>query len=255
MKVLIIGDVIGQGGCDFVREQLPLLRRQYQPDIVIANGENSAQGNGILPYSANHLFDSGVDLITTGNHALKRREIYELFDSDLPLIRPANFHRSAPGVGVYVIDKLKYKLAVVNLMGVALMEPLSNPFDCIDELLTGIDTKNIIVDFHAEATSEKAAMGFYLDGRVSAVVGTHTHVQTADERILPKGTGYITDLGMCGAIDSVLGVRPEQAIQRLKTALPTRFENAEGPHLMGGVVLEIDQNTGKCTNMNRFLLK
>lgn len=252
MRVLMLGDVVGQGGCDFVRSKLPAVKSQYAVDLVVANGENSAEGNGILPSSANHLMDSGVGIITTGNHGLRRREIYPLLEEADWLLRPANLHSTAPGRGYTIYDAGRFRVCVINLQGVVYMEHSENPFDCIDRLLPKIDTPNILVDFHAEATSEKLALSYYLDGRVSAVVGTHTHVQTADERILPKGTGYITDLGMCGSIDSVLGVKPELAVQRLRTHLPVRFENAVGNYRMSGVLLEIDQNTGKTTNISRI---
>ena len=253
MNILMLGDVVGQGGCEAVRKQLPLLKKHYSADAVIVNGENSAQGNGILPSSAKHIFDSGADVITTGNHVFRRREIYELLDrEDGAIIRPANFSSENPGRGVYLLDMLKFKLAVVNIMGTAGMEPLKNPFDTIDEILKKLDTPNVILDFHAETTSEKRAMGFYLDGRVSLVAGTHTHVQTADEQILPNGTAYITDLGMCGPKQSVLGVKPEQVIARFRTAMPTRFENPDGVQIVCGIALELDEKSGKAKNIERF---
>jgi len=252
MMVLMLGDVVCSNGCEAVRALLPGLKKEYKADIVIANGENSAVGNGILPSSARHLFDSGVDVITTGNHVFRRREIYDLLDENNGIIRPANFPASNPGTGVFIVDSLKFKLAVVNLMGTALMEPLKNPFDTIDELLKDLPVKAVLLDFHAETTSEKRAMGFYLDGRVSAVVGTHTHVQTADEQILKNGTAYITDVGMCGPRDSVLGVKPEAVIRRFRTSLPTRFENSDGVSIVNGVAIEIDQSSGKALSINRF---
>lgn len=255
IRILMIGDVVGQGGCDAVRAKLPAFKRAQKIDLVVANGENSAEGNGILPHSAEHLFDSGVDVITTGNHALRRREIYEYFDEGKSLVRPANFHREAPGVGYLTLDLLRYQLCVVNLQGVVYMEPLENPFDCIDRILREVKTPNILVDFHAEATSEKLALAYYLDGRVTAVVGTHTHVQTADEKVLPQGTGYITDLGMCGAEHSVLGVRPDLAIKRLRTHLPVRFENERENCILHGVVLEINEKTGKTNKIIRHEIK
>lgn len=251
MKLLMLGDVVGQYGCDFLRQHLPACKKKYGVDIVIANGENSAEGNGVLPHSAQHLWDSGVDVITTGNHALRRREVYDLLDSDQPIIRPVNFHNEAPGSGVYYVDMLRYRLCVVNLQGVVYMDPIENPFEAIDRVLAQVDTPNIVVDFHAEATSEKLAMAFYLDGRISALVGTHTHVQTADERILPGGTGYITDLGMCGSFNSVLGVKPEQAIRRMRTNLPTRFENDKSPCILSGLFIEIDEKLGKTHRVER----
>ncbi len=257
MQILMIGDVVGQGGCAFVRQCMPALRRLYSPDLVIANGENSAEGNGILPSSADHLLDSGVDIITLGNHGLRRREIYSVLEESDQVIRPANFHPEAPGSGICVFDRPGMpRVAVINLNGTCYMDTAyENPFDCADRLLKKIDAKVIVVDFHAEATSEKLCMGFYLDGRVSAVVGTHTHIQTADERILPGGTGYITDMGMCGSFHSVLGVRPELAIKRFRTNLPTRFENDPGPCRLSGVLLEVDPKTGKTIQIQRINLE
>lgn len=252
MVLLMLGDVVGQGGCDAVRAQLPLLKREYGADAVVVNGENAAVGNGILPANAKHLFDSGADVVTTGNHAFRRREIYELMEERSGVLRPANYSSEAPGCGVFVLDLLRVRIAVVNLMGTAGMEPLTNPFDCIDEILKTLDTPVVAVDFHAEMTSEKRAMGFYLDGRVTVVAGTHTHVQTADEQILPGGTGYITDLGMCGPLHSVLGVRPEQAVARFRTALPVRFENAQGPQTVCGAAIELDEKSGRALHMERI---
>lgn len=252
MNVLMLGDVVGLGGCEAVREHLPGLKQHYSADMVIINGENSAQGNGILPSSAKYLFDSGADVITTGNHVFRRREIFEVLDRKEAIIRPANFSAENPGVGVYVLDMLRYRVAVVNLMGTAGMEPLANPFDTIDNILKTLDTPNIILDFHAETTSEKRAMGFYVDGRISLFAGTHTHVQTADEQILPQGTGYITDLGMCGPKQSVLGVKPEQVIARFRTAMPTRFENPDGEQIICGIAAEIDEKTGKTLRIERI---
>ncbi|MFV0496952.1 MAG: TIGR00282 family metallophosphoesterase [Candidatus Fimivivens sp.] len=252
MNILMLGDVVGQGGCEVVREHLPRLKRHYGADTVIINGENSAQGNGILPSSAKHLFDSGANVITTGNHVFRRREIYELLDQQEGIIRPANFSAETPGSGVYMLDMLRCRIAVVNLMGTAGMEPLANPFDTIDKILETLGTPNIILDFHAETTSEKRAMGFYLDGRISLLAGTHTHVQTADEQILPNGTGYITDLGMCGPKQSVLGVKPEQVIARFRTAMPTRFENPDGEQIICGIAVEIDERDGKTKAIERI---
>lgn len=254
MKILAVGDVVGTFGCEFLRKKLPQLKKQKNIDICIVNGENSAQGNGILPQSANHLLDSGADLITTGNHSFRRFEIYDKFDEEgFPLIRPANFHRTAPGKGYYIIDKGFIQIAVINLIGVAYLENNENPFECIDRVLEEVKHCKIkILDFHAEATGEKRAMGFYLDGRISAMFGTHTHVQTADEQILPNGTGYITDLGMTGAVQSVLGVTPNLVIEKMKTNMPVRFENPDGECKMEGCIFEIDNKTGKTISVERI---
>lgn len=248
INVLCIGDVVGAAGCEFLRKTLPAYKKSRGVDICVANGENSAQGNGITPYSAEHLLTSGVDLITTGNHAFRRPEAYSYFDSGAPLLRPANIHRSSPGKGCHIIDKGRYQLAVVNLIGRVHMDPCDNPFDCIDEILRQISVKTILVDFHAEATAEKRALGFYLDGRASAVFGTHTHVQTSDAGVLPNGTGYITDLGMTGTINSVLGVSAALAIEKMRTGMPVRFENPKSECSMEGCVFEIDEKTGKCVS-------
>ncbi len=253
MKLLFLGDVVGQAGCDYFFKHLPELKRKHSVDVCIANGENSAEGNGILPHSAEQLFASGVDVITTGNHVLRRREIYDTLDRGEAIVRPLNMHPSAPGVGFYILDKMRYQVCVVSLMGRVYMDFVDNPFEAMDKLLSEIQTPNIIVDFHAEATSEKLAMAYHLDSRVTAVLGTHTHVLTADERILPGGTAYITDAGMCGAIDSILGVRPELALKRIKTGLPVRFETAKTEHQMTGVLLDIDEKSGKARGITRIV--
>ena len=247
MNILMIGDVVGQAGCDYLREKLPLLKKRYGADIVVANGENSAEGNGMTPKSLRHMMDSGVDVITSGNHALRRREVYDLLDKKQGVLRPANYHPSAPGTGVYLYDDPRNRLWVVNLQGVVYIQNLQNPFDCMDALLQQVDSPCILVDFHAEATAEKLCLSYYLDGKVSAVIGTHTHVPTADARILPNGTGYITDVGMCGGYESVLGVKRDIAIQKMRTGLPTRFENETQDVRISAVALEIDNQTGKCT--------
>ena len=254
MVVLALGDVVGPAGCDYLRSRLPRLKTQYGVEVTIANGENSAKGNGITPQSAKQLFDSGVDVITTGNHALRRREVYELLDRADGVIRPANYHPEAPGMGYYLFDGRTFRLCVINLQGVVYLQNIENPFDCIDRLLETIDTPNIILDFHAEATAEKMCMGFHLDGRVSAVLGTHTHTPTADARVLPGGTGYITDLGMCGSLDSVLGVKADIALHRTRTGLPVRFAEESENIRMSGVVLDIDASNGKCRSIESLAL-
>lgn len=249
MKILTIGDVVSSQGCEYLRQELPKLKRELKIDAVIVNGENSAVGNGITPKSADFLLDCGADVITLGNHSLRRREIYDyLDDTNKPIIRPANYHKSAPGRGYFIIDKGSFQIAVINLQGIIYLEPVENPFSVIGAIIDEIKelgVKIIFVDFHAEATSEKRAMGFYLDGKISALFGTHTHVQTSDNQILPLGTGYVTDIGMTGTYYSVLGVDPECIIKKLKTALPVKFENNDGPCVLEGCLFEIDIDTGK----------
>lgn len=253
MKLLFIGDVVGDKGCDFLEKKIYMIKKEYDISLVVINGENSALGNGITPYSYQRLIALGADVITTGNHCFRRKESISLYDENETLLRPANFPEGVPGHGFTVIDLGFCQVAVVNLMGTAYMEPLDNPFYCIDSLLEKIDTKNIIVDFHAEATSEKKAMGFYLDGRVTAVLGTHTHVQTADETILPNGTAYITDAGMTGAELSVLGVKSELAIEKIKYHAPVKFEESENPCFINGVVIDFDEHNGKANKITRII--
>ena len=256
MNLLFLGDVVGTAGCDAVRRHLPNLKRQYKIDFTVINGENSADGNGILPGSAESLFDSGADVITTGNHVLRRKEIYDRLDEeDCPILRPANFHPTTPGHGVITMDLLRYRVTVINLMGNVYMDYCANIFDTIDALLPRIDSKIILIDLHGEATSEKLAMAHYLDGKVSLIVGTHTHVQTADEQIFPGGTGYITDLGMCGPMHSVLGIKPELALKKMRGNLPVRFENAPSPACISGIIAQIDERTGKTTKIERISIK
>ncbi len=223
-------------------------------DLVIANGENSADGNGLTPVSVQFLYDSGVDVITSGNHSFRRKESYELFDSSEYLIRPANFPSSVPGRGACIVDMGRVQIGVINLMGTIYMESLDSPFDTADRLLADMP-KITLIDFHAEATGEKRSFGYYLDGRVSAVFGTHTHVQTADECVLPQGTGYITDLGMTGPIQSVLGVKPELVIEKMRTKMPVRFALAEGDCKMECALFQIDEKSGKTVSVERIQIQ
>lgn len=255
MNILAIGDVVGSIGCTFLRARLPQLKKLKCIDLVIANGENSADGNGVTPASAQFLFDSGVDVITTGNHSFRRRESYELYDSCEYFLRPANFPSSAPGKGFCIVDMGRIQVGVINLMGVVYMESLGSPFDTADRLLTSGMPKITLIDFHAEATGEKRSFGYYLDGRVSAVFGTHTHVQTADECVLPGGTGYLSDLGMTGPTNSVLGVKPELVIQKMRTKMPVRFDLADGNCQMDCALFDIDEKTGKTTKVERMQIQ
>lgn len=245
MNVLMIGDVVGHTGCDHLRRVLPAVKRQYAVDITIVNGENSADGNGILPVSARHIMDSGADVITGGNHTFRRPEAVNLLEQNACVLRPANYPPGTPGHGIYTVDKGRFRLTVINLMGTAYLENLPCPFAALDALLAQEHAPACLVDFHAEATAEKQALAYYADGRISALIGTHTHVQTADPQILPGGTGYLTDVGMTGPIHSVLGVKPELSIQKMRTKLPVRFATADGPCRMDGVLLTINNTTGK----------
>lgn len=252
MNILALGDVVGGIGCRFLRKHLPSFKKIKGVDLVIANGENSADGNGLTPTSVQYLFDSGVDVVTSGNHSFRRRESYDYYDSCPFLLRPANFPPTAPGKGFCVVDMGRIQVGVVNLMGVVYMESMESPFDAADRILAEQDLPKItLVDFHAEATGEKRALASYLDGRVSAVFGTHTHVQTADECVLPEGTGFLSDLGMTGPLNSVLGVKNELVIQKLRTKMPVRFDFADGDCRICGAIFSIDEKTGKTVSVER----
>lgn len=253
INILCIGDVVGSIGCEFLREKLPPLKRLKGIDLVIANGENSADGNGVTPASVQHLLDSGADVITTGNHSFRRRESYDLYDSSECLLRPANYPPAAPGRGLCIVDMGRFQAAVINLLGTVYLESLESPFEKLDALLAQPDLPKIrILDFHAEATGEKRAMGYFADGRITAMFGTHTHVQTADPCLLPEGTGYITDVGMTGPIDSVLGVKPEIIVKKFVTKMPARFDTAKGPCHMDCVIFSVDEKTGRCVEAERL---
>ncbi len=251
MKILFIGDVVGQNSCEYLGSKLPKIKREHSIDLTIVNGENSADGNGITPFSANLLLNGGADIITTGNHCFRRREMNDMYEESSVIIRPANLGEIY-GNGWCIADMGSARVAVINLMGMAYMDNCDNPFFCIDKILKEIDTPNIIVDFHAEATSEKKAMGYYLEGRVSAVLGTHTHVQTNDDEILGHHTGYITDVGMTGAKRSVLGVDKDVIISRLTTYYPQKHTYPDGEIMINGVVLEIDKKNGKCLSIEKI---
>ena len=249
MNILVLGDVVSDNGCEFIRKKLPAFKKLKNIDFTIANGENSSAGNGITPFSADHLFTSGVDFITTGNHVYRRKEIFDYLDDCESIIRPYNYNSANPGNGVALVDMGMYSIGIINLMGTMFMENLENPFNAADKALKELEgkTKIILVDFHAEATSEKQALAYYLDGRVSAFFGTHTHVLTNDDRILEKGTGYISDIGMCGVIDSVLGVEKNIVIDKFRNNMPVRFDNAKGKCMINGCIFTLDEKSGKCT--------
>lgn len=251
MHLMFIGDVVGATGCNFLASKIPTLKKKYSPDILVVNGENSATGNGITVSSANSLLRLGADVITTGNHAFRRHESQSAFEDIPNLLRPANFPEGVLGRGFCILDLGRTQIAVVNLMGTAFMDPLDNPFSVIDKLLKEIPCKNIFLDFHAEATAEKKAMGYYLDGRITALFGTHTHVQTADETVLKGGTAYITDVGMTGPEESVLGVCKDAAISKLRFHLPVRFTEAETACFVCGCVVDFDEKTGLARSVER----
>lgn len=254
MRILMIGDIVGRAGRNAVKEQLGTIRQELNINMVVANGENAAGGNGITPDIARDLFSYGVDVLTMGNHVWDKKDIVPYIEKESKIVRPANYPPGTPGRGVGVFDINGHKVAVMNLSGRVYLSDLDCPFRKADELLAKVkDQANIILlDFHAEATSEKIAMGWYLNGRVSVVVGTHTHVQTADERILPEGTAYITDLGMTGPFNSVLGVKTDIILQKFTTQMPVRFEVADGPYQFNAVMVEIDEFTGMATSIERI---
>jgi metallophosphoesterase (TIGR00282 family) len=254
MNVLMVGDVYGEPGRAAVARLVPRLRDELALDLVIVNVENAAAGFGITPAIARAFLDQGVDVMTSGNHVWDKKEIVEYIARENLLLRPANFPVGTPGTGFITIKAGPHRVAVLNLMGRIFMSPIDCPFRKADEIVPQLrrETPIILVDMHCEATSESQAMGWYLDGRVSAVVGTHRHVQTADERVLPGGTAYITDLGMTGPVDSVIGVDRAQIIQRFLTQMPMKFEVAKGPAALHGVVITLDPETGRASAIRRL---
>lgn len=254
MRILFIGDVVGNAGCVFLQQQLHFLKREYETDLVIVNGENSATGNGITKHSMDQIFDAGADIITTGNHCFQRRESISIYENE-NVLRPLNFPVDCPGHGVMIWDNGPVQVAVVNLMGTAFMDPLDNPFTVIELLLPTLPTRNIFVDFHAEATAEKKAMGHFLAGKVTAVVGTHTHVQTADEIILKGHTGYLTDVGMTGPELSILGVSVKPALDRFRFRYAQRFTESDSVCFGNGVIIDFDARCGKCTKIKRLIFR
>jgi 2',3'-cyclic-nucleotide 2'-phosphodiesterase len=263
VRILFIGDIFGRPGRTIVRERLPELVKQHKVDLIVANGENAAAGFGITPALAEELFEMGIEVLTSGNHIWDKREIVEYFESAngnpyspaRRLLRPANYPSTLPGSGLYqgkTRNGVDY--AIINLQGRVFMTSNDDPFRVADELLKKLTSKIILVDMHAEATSEKISMGWYLDGRVTAVLGTHTHIPTADEHVLPNGTAYQTDVGMTGPYDSVIGVKKEQVISRFLTNMPARFEAASGDVRLCAVVIDCDESTGKARSIERIML-
>lgn len=252
MKVLFLGDIVGSPGREAVKVLLPKLQKEKAIDVVIANTENASGGTGVTPKAVEELFGYGCDCLTTGDHIWKLREVFKIIDHPY-LLRPLNLAPNTPGKGYCVLKKGNLKLGVINLQGRVFMPAIECPFRAVRDILPVIkkETNVLLVDIHAEATSEKAAMGHFLDGLVSGVVGTHTHIQTADEKILKGGSAYITELGMCGPYDSVIGQEKSKILERFLTGMPVRFEVATGDVQLHGVIIDIDEATGKARSIER----
>lgn len=250
--ILFLGDVVGKPGRTAVRQGLPSLIETHRPLFTIVNGENSAGGVGITPDIAEEIYAAGADAITLGNHAFNKREIGPYLNTGKPIVRPANMPQGVPGKGAHTLEKDGIYLTAMNICGRIYMESYGDPFAEFDRLAEEYSGSHLFLDFHAEATSEKIAMGYHCDGRAVAVVGTHTHVTTADEHVLERGTAYITDVGMCGPVRSVLGMDREIILQRFKTTLPQRFEVANEPGVICGVVIDVERETGCATRIQRI---
>lgn len=256
LRVLFIGDIVGRAGRSAVKSLLPNIIDRFRVDLIIANGENAAGGFGITEKVAKELFSLKINIITTGNHVWDKKDDIEYIAKEEFILRPLNYPPGVPGRGSLIYNLNGLKIGVINLAGRTFMSPVDCPFRTVDRELKEMSerTKIVIVDFHAEATSEKIAMGYFLDGRVSAVVGTHTHVQTADERILDKGTGYITDVGMTGPLNSIIGIEIDQIIERFLYQMPRKFDVAKGEAVFSGILLDIDTDTGKTVKIQRLYL-
>jgi len=254
MNILMVGDVFGESGRAALSKLLPRIRQEHAIDLAVVNVENAASGFGVTPPMARQFLDQGVDVMTSGNHIWDRREIVEFITRENLLLRPANFPEGTPGVGHVSVKAGPHRVGVLNLMGRVFMTPIDCPFRKADEIVPQLrrEAAVILVDMHCEATSESQAMGWYLDGRVSAVVGTHRHVQTADERVLPGGTAYITDLGMTGPTEGVIGVDRQAIINRFLHQMPARFEPAKGPAALHGVVIVVDPESGRASQIRRL---
>jgi hypothetical protein len=253
LRILFIGDVNGKVGRRMAAAHLPPLRRERGVDLCVVNGENAAGGFGITGEMADELFRAGADVLTSGNHIWNRKEAYDILMREPRLLRPSNYPAGVPGKGIFVVPGPAGAVAVINLMGRVFMPPVECPFREADRLLGELapEVRMVLVDIHAEATSEKVALGWYLDGRVSAVIGTHTHIQTADARILPKGTAYLSDAGMTGPADSVIGIKTPIAVGKFLTGVPVRMEAADGPGQLNGALIEVDPSTGRAASIER----
>ncbi len=257
LNILFIGDIVGETGRRMVKNYLPLIKIENKVDFVIANGENLSGGFGITKEKAEEMFNSGINVMTSGNHIWDKKEILNFIENEPRILRPANFPDQVPGKGSIVVTVNSFKVGIINLQGRIFMEPLNSPFEVATieiEKLKG-ETNTVIVDFHAEATSEKTAMGWFLDGKVSAVIGTHTHVMTADEKILPNGTAYITDAGMTGAKDSIIGIKKEHALTRFLRCIPQRLEAEKGKGIFSSVLIRIDSRLGKALGIRRIVFE
>ena len=257
MRFLFVGDVVGRPGRQIFQRVTPQLRKEKQIDLVIVNGENSAGGKGFTRSSLDDLYHGGADIVTSGNHVWDKKEVLDFIDQEPYLIRPANYPQGTPGKGYCIYPAQRKSIAFINLAGRAFMPPMDCPFQVAEDVLREVqrEARLIFVDIHAETTSEKLAMGYYLDGRVNAVVGTHTHVQTADEHLLPKGTAVISDLGMTGPQDSILGVKPERILEKFLTCRPVRFDVADGPCVYCGVIIETDDVTDRTVSIERVQMR
>jgi len=256
---MMVGDVVGQSGRDALTATLPTLVTLHSPDLIIVNGENATAGRGLTPQHAHHIFSSGADVITLGNHAWDQKELAAYLHTEQRILRPVNYPEGTPGrgYGIFIADN-GVRVGVANIVGRVQMEPLEDPFRHADRILDYFQSEGVRVslfDFHAEATSEKQALGYYLDGRATVVAGTHTHVQTADEHILPGGTAYITDVGMTGPQHSVIGMGLDQVLKKFLTQRPTRFDVATGPGLLNAVVVDVDAQSGKALQIERINIR
>ncbi len=255
MNILAVGDIVGDAGTEMFLSHIDEIKRKYEVDFCIVNGENACAGNGISRKKAEMLLSGGADVLTMGNHTFRQKEAFSLLAHNEKIVRPLNFPPDTVGRGAAVFNVGGRRIGVINLLGRIYMDQVDCPFRAVDEALKTMKADLVFVDFHAEATSEKISMGWHLDGRVTAVFGTHTHVQTADDWVLPKGTGYITDIGMTGPIYSCLGVQKEIPLERFITGMPRRFEFADGKSMLSGVVFTVDENTGKTIKTERICVR
>lgn len=257
MKIMMTGDVVGRPGRKAFSRYTPDLRKKYDIDVVIVNGENSAGGKGFTRKSLDELYAAGADIVTSGNHVWDKKDVLDFIDDEPYLVRPGNYPDGTPGKGWCIYPFRKANIAVMNLSGRAFMPALDDPFRVVDDMLEDIgdEADVVILDFHAETTSEKMAMGWYLDGRVNAVAGTHTHIQTADDRLLPNDTAYITDLGMTGPWNSVLGVKTDKILEKFLSCRPVRFDVADGPCVYSAVIITIDDSSYRTTRIERLQLR